>query len=88
MIVKIDKSLEKDLSKITDQIIIKKLHSIIISIQKSSKLSEINNIKKLKGTKNFYRIRIGNYRLGIVYQNKTIEIIRLLHRKDIYRYFP
>ncbi|MCH7826536.1 MAG: type II toxin-antitoxin system RelE/ParE family toxin [Bacteroidetes bacterium] len=88
MIVKIDKSLEKDISKITDQIILKKLHPIIIAIQKSSKLSEIKNLKKLRGSKNIYRIRIGNFRLGIVYQNKTIEIIRLLHRKDIYRYFP
>jgi len=41
MIVKIDKSLEKDISKINNRIILKKLHSIIIAIQKSSKLSEI-----------------------------------------------
>ncbi len=88
MIVKIDKSLEKDISKINDKVILKKTHSTIIAIQKSSKLSEIKNLKKLKGSKNFYRIRIGDFRLGIVYQNKTIEIIRLLHRKDIYRYFP
>ena len=88
MNVKIDKSLEKDINKIKDKRILKRLHSVIITMQNSSSLSEIKNLKKIRGTKNFYRIRIGEFRLGIIYYNKTIEIIRLLHRKDIYRYFP
>ena len=88
MNVKIDKSLEKDINKIKDKRILKRLHSVIIMMQNSSSLSEIKNLKKIRGTKNFYRIRIGEFRLGIIYYNKTIEIIRLLHRKDIYRYFP
>lgn len=58
MIVKIDKSLEKDLKKINDFVLKSKLADTIINIQKASKLAEIQNIKKLKGTKNFYRIRI------------------------------
>ena len=88
MIVKIDKSLEKDLSKISDKTTLKKLHSTIIKLQNAKDLSEISNLKKLKGSQSYFRIRIGDYRLGIVHENNEIEIIRLLHRKDIYRYFP
>ena len=49
---------------------------------------EINNLKKLKGYETAYRIRIGDYRIGFTFDGKTIIFFRVLHRKDIYRYFP
>lgn len=49
---------------------------------------EISNLKKLKGYENAYRIRIGDYRSGILFDGETVTFQRVLHRKDIYRYFP
>lgn len=49
---------------------------------------QIPDIKKLKGYKNYYRLRFGNYRLGISYRNDVFIFERALHRKDIYKYFP
>jgi len=42
--------------------------------------------KKLKGLKNMYRIRVGDYRViyTIHQQTITIEILKIGHRKDIY----
>jgi mRNA interferase RelE/StbE len=44
-------------------------------------------IKKLKGKNNFYRLRVGAYR--IVYElhqdDKMILITRIRHRRDVYR---
>ena len=88
MIVKIDKSFEKDFKKISDEKLRNKLLDIIISIQKAIKISDLKNIKKLQGTKDFYRIRLGDYRLGIIINKIEAQLIRLLHRKEIYRYFP
>lgn len=88
MIVKIDKSFEKDVEKISSSSMNKKVSRIILEIQKASKVSEISNLKKLHGTKNYYRIRLGDYRLGLILLKNEIQLIRLLHRKDIYRYFP
>ena len=51
-------------------------------------LEKIPNIKKLKGHKNAYRVRVGDYRLGFFFENSTILLARFLHRKDIYRIFP
>ncbi len=55
-------------------------------------LSIIENykIKKLKGTKkgSFFRVRFGEYRLGYEKRDNEIIIYRILHRKEIYRYFP
>jgi len=49
---------------------------------------EITNIKKLQGYDDIYRIRIGDYRIGIIFDGETLIFQRVLHRKDIYRYFP
>ncbi len=88
MIVRIDKSLQKDISKIQDKKVKSKLVQVIVNIQKANKLSEIRNIKKIKGSKNYYRIRVGEYRLGLIITSKQAELIRFIHRKDIHKYFP
>jgi mRNA interferase RelE/StbE len=41
------------------------------------------------GFSNFYRIRIGDYRVGIeLLDLDTILFIAIAHRKDIYKTFP
>ncbi len=46
------------------------------------------DIKPIKGFKNFYRIKIGDYRVGFKKENNKIVFMRVKHRKDIYKYFP
>jgi mRNA interferase RelE/StbE len=46
-----------------------------------------NNIKKLKGAKdNYYRLRVGNYRVLFKKEEEQliIIIIRIGHRKEVY----
>lgn len=57
-------------------------------IPKIQNVAEITNLKKLKGYENAYRIRIGDYRIGIIYDGEIVIFQRVLHRKNIYRYFP
>jgi mRNA-degrading endonuclease RelE of RelBE toxin-antitoxin system len=54
----------------------------------ASDILEITGVKKLVGFKNQYRIRIGQYRIGLVFKDETLIFVRILHRKDIYSYFP
>ncbi|MBN1768316.1 MAG: type II toxin-antitoxin system RelE/ParE family toxin [Prolixibacteraceae bacterium] len=52
-------------------------------------MTSIKISKKLQGYKNYYRVRIGNYRLGFELIDGTIVLIILVaHRKEIYRKFP
>jgi mRNA interferase RelE/StbE len=88
MIVKIDKVFEKDTDKIKDKKILFKLVDVIEKVREADNLISIKNIKKLKGSNKFYRIRIGDFRIGIIIDNDIVEFIRILHRKDIYKYFP
>ena len=66
----------------------KRVQAAIEELESVQQLSELANVKKMSGAGNFYRIRIGDYRLGIVLEGDTVELVRCLHRRDIYRYFP
>ena len=78
------KHVEKELTQEEKQ----QLAQILISITESKTLSEISDCKKLKGFKNAYRIKMGNYRIGFLWEEETPKFSRVLNRKDIYKYFP
>lgn len=51
-------------------------------------LSEAGNVEKLRGYKNCYRARFGNYRVGIEIEDGIAILKVVLHRRDVYRRFP
>jgi mRNA interferase RelE/StbE len=89
MIIEFDKSFEKSLDKISNKMVFQRINKIIIELEKSESLSNIPSVKKLIGFKKYYRIRIGEYRLGFEKINdNVIRFIIIAHRKDIYKLFP
>ncbi len=78
----------KDANNLPDQIKKDILDIVFKQIPKIENIQDINNLKKLSGFKNFYRISYSDYRIGIVLQKDKIVFIRVLHRKDIYKFFP
>lgn len=89
MRVEFDKSFEKSLGKIHDSGILQRLERIITHLEISDSLSQEPNIKKLSGYSDYFRIRIGDYRIGFELINRnTIRCIIIAHRKDIYKLFP
>lgn len=88
MEVKFSRPFEKDLNSITEKQVVLKVDEIIRELRRSNSLQNIAGVKKLKGYKNSYRIRIGDYRLGLKVEGRIIWLARLMRRKEIYRYFP
>lgn len=82
-----DKSFKKDIEKL-DSVTKKQVSKLVTQLIQNSSINEIPNIKKITGFKNLFRIRLGNYRIGIRLKDETIILVRILHRKDIYKYFP
>ena len=80
----------KDLKKLKSKSLKQKISQIILHIEHTSSVGEIANAKTLKGESNYFRIRIGDYRLGFFYDKSGNEIWmeRFLHRKEIYKKFP
>jgi mRNA interferase RelE/StbE len=65
-----------------------KVLAIIDAVVAAESMVEFPNLKKLTGFKNCYRIRLGNYRIGILIDGKTVTFAAFDHRSDIYKYFP
>ena len=63
--------------------------SEVLEILQINPLNEILNIRKIQNKNNSYRIRIGNYRIVYSLQKEKliVEIIRVGHRKDVYKFF-
>ena len=81
------KSFQKDAEKLPAAVK-RDLAALIDTFTRASKLSDIPDCKKMTGFKNAWRIRLGNYRVGFFFENDIAEFVRVLNRKEIYRYFP
>jgi mRNA interferase RelE/StbE len=82
------KSFERDLKKIKDQDLLDRIRGAIEEVEAADDLQSISNLKKISGSADFYRIRVGEYRIGIVVEADTVEFVRCLPRRDLYRFFP
>lgn len=83
-----DKSFNKSLGKIKNKIILNGIEKAIIATENAKTTKNIPNFKKLTGHKNFYRIKMGDYRIGIEKEGEILRFVIVLHRKDIYKKFP
>jgi mRNA interferase RelE/StbE len=57
-------------------------------VPKLNSLGESGKIEQMKGYKGYYKARFGSYRVGLKVEADTVSFERVLHRKEIYRYFP
>jgi mRNA interferase RelE/StbE len=89
MIVIFDRSFSKSLDKLSDKQIKARLIALITSMEKAKSINELAAVKPMKGHTGFFRIRIGDYRVGFeLTKNSEILLILVAHRKEIYKRFP
>lgn len=88
MRVEFKSSFVRDLKKVRDRELKDRIRDAIELTERARSFQEIENIKKLRGGDRYYRIRVGDYRLGLLVEGDTITFVRCLHRRDVYRYFP
>jgi len=81
-------SFTKDLRKIRDKDLLNRAKVVIETVEQAQSLGQIPNLERLKGWSKYYRIRVGDYRVGLAVEGDVVAFVRFLHRKDIYRYFP
>lgn len=74
---------EKDLSKLPTS----HFNTVVAKIKGLADDPRPSNCRKLKGSGNFWRIRIGNYRViyEVIDSSKRINIYKIKHRKDAYK---
>ncbi len=88
MKIEFNESLLKDLKAVKDKSVLAKVKAAIEASELAETLDQITHLKKMRGSREYFRIRIGDFRLGLRLEGDTLVFIRFLNRKDIYRYFP
>ncbi len=79
----------KDLKRLKKQPVYGRIVELAFEIiPNAEELKDLSNVKALQGYPNRYRIRIGDYRVGIEVHRDKVEMMRVLHRREFYRYFP
>ncbi len=83
------KSFAKDLKRLSkNQKLLDLIKEIILEVETADMITDIDNLKKLRAEGKYYRIRSGDYRIGLIIEDETVTFVRALHRSEIYRYFP
>ena len=81
-------SFAKDLKGVKEKGLLGRVREVIEAVEKADPLAELPNLKKLKGGGNYFRVRVGDYRVGVALDGDTVIFVRFLNRKDIYKHFP
>lgn len=80
---------EKDVAEISrNKKLLARLEELIILCEKATQLNDLPNLKAMKANSPAYRIRIGDYRMGFLYDGNDIILMRFFPRSEIYRHFP
>jgi mRNA interferase RelE/StbE len=84
MTVDANKSFYKDIEKLDAK---DEIFEALKELRKSQSLSETKLLKKIKGSKNRFRLKVGDYRVLIEWdkQQQVLTAIAAAHRKDIYK---
>lgn len=88
MQIELTRKFKKQVEVCNDRRIRLKVVNIIEAAAAADTMQGFNNLKKLSGYTDKYRIRVGNYRIGLVIEEQTVIFAAFDHRSDIYKYFP
>lgn len=88
MKVKYWPTFEKDVRAIAERGVRRQLEQALETLYAAKDLRDVPNVRKLQGGEDMYRIRVGEYRIGLQLSGDTVVLIRFLPRKDVYRHFP
>lgn len=88
MKVKYRKSFLKELSLIPATQRTKIEQFVFKSLPAADSLQQLGVIEQMKGYPLCFKVRFGNYRIGLRMEDDAIVLEKALHRKDIYRHFP
>jgi len=88
MQVDFTKHFSKRLDHLRDEDLRNRLRQVVSVVINAVNVWDIPNLKKLKGHPSAFRIRLGDYRVGLFIENNRAIFAAFEHRKDIYNKFP
>jgi len=81
-------SFKRGLKRISDSTFLQRVNVVVLDVQSAESIQAIRHVKKMGGAKGHYRIRVGEYRIGVRIMGAMVTFVRVLDRKDLYKYCP
>lgn len=81
-------SFDADLAAIREVTLLRRIKKVIEQVEAARTFQQIPNLKRLEASGKYYRLRVGDYRIGFTFEQGVVTFVRCLNRKEIYRYFP
>ncbi len=78
----------KDLAKIPSKTRSKIERFVFEELPHAQNLAGIGKVEKMTGYDLFYKVTFGSYRVGLRLAENSVVCERVMHRRDIYRFFP
>ena len=77
-----------DVKKLRDAKVRRAVTEAIENVERADSIQDIRSLKRLSGFSGYYRLRVGDWRIGVTIDGDTVTFVRCLHRREVYRYFP
>jgi len=62
---------------------------VFVELPRYHSLADAGIIEKMRGYDGYYKARFGSYRVGLKLESDgTLAVLLVMHRKEIYRFFP
>ncbi len=68
----------RDVKGIKDKTAISKIKAVIETVERANTFDEILHLKKMRGSRGYFRIRVGDFRIGIKLEGETIVFLDAL----------
>ena len=79
----------RDLRRVRNPVLRRQIDLRIVELEAASMLSEVSGVRRVRSRSGrYYRIRVGDHRLGFALESGTAVLVRFRHRRDFYRSFP
>jgi mRNA interferase RelE/StbE len=78
----------RDVKKLRDAKVRQAVAAAIAEVEEATTPEQISSLKRLSGQRDYSRIRIGDWRIGLLMRGDTVTFVRCLNRREIYRFFP
>jgi len=88
MTVEFRASFARDLRTIRDADLLARIQVAVEAVEQAEKLQDVPNLIRMQGGGTYYRLRVGDYRLGLSVTDNIVAFVRCLNRSEIYKNFP
>lgn len=88
MEIRYSRNFIRDIRRVKDASIRRRVDRALDDLEAASTVSEVAAARRIASDRRHYRIRIGDYRLSFALDGNAVTLMRFMHRRQIYRYFP